>query len=199
MLRLREGLSVRALADAIGMDNGNLSKLENGKAGYSQEVIQKIADVLNVSVGMLFSEPEALEAAVLNMRELPVLSAEQLAVWADPDSFDPSEKQAYLHTNMRMVSRFGFGWVVGDEANAPRFRPGFVLIFDAKRQPAMGTDVIAQDRDGRVYIGQCRISAENEVHFAVVPRNRVYPIVSPATAPGLIIRGTLAEIREYVL
>jgi transcriptional regulator with XRE-family HTH domain len=196
MLRTRAGLSVRALAEAVGTDSGNLSRLENGKSGYSEETLKRIADVLNVSLSMLFSEYETLEAAVRKHREIPVLEAEQLAVWGDPETFEPAEKQAYLQTDRR-VSSFGFGLIVADEANAPKFTKGYALIFDVRRQPSMGSMIVAIDRDKRIYIGHCRLAAPGEDGFSVVPQNRVYPVISSATTQGLTIRGTLVESREY--
>jgi transcriptional regulator with XRE-family HTH domain len=47
-LRQERGLTLRALAEAVGVDFTYLSKIENGKAGYlpGAETIRALADVL---------------------------------------------------------------------------------------------------------------------------------------------------------
>lgn len=195
---MQEGLSVRALADAVGTDPGNLSRIENGKSGYSEDVLKRIAEVLNVSISMLFSEHDVLQAALLRTRQVPILSALQLAAWADPDSFEHEEKQAYLYADMRRVSSFGFAVTIEDDANAPDFYTGDDLIFDVKKQPKMGSVIIAQGDDLKVFIGQCRLGRREHGEFAVIPYNRVFPITSSDEVSNLRIRGTLVEIRKYI-
>jgi len=47
-LRRKEGLTLRALADAVNVDFSYLSKIENGKAGYlpGADLIRSLADAL---------------------------------------------------------------------------------------------------------------------------------------------------------
>lgn len=53
-LRLKRGLNISELANAIDSDVGNISRLERAKQGYSDEMIRKIADFFGVPVGLLF-------------------------------------------------------------------------------------------------------------------------------------------------
>jgi len=54
-LRKAQKMTISELAQAIGGDVGNLSRLERGQQGYSDNSLKKIAEALNVPVAELFS------------------------------------------------------------------------------------------------------------------------------------------------
>lgn len=54
-LRIKKGLNISDLANAVESDVGNISRLERAKQGYSDEMIRKIADFFAVPVGDLFN------------------------------------------------------------------------------------------------------------------------------------------------
>ncbi|MGC6389686.1 XRE family transcriptional regulator [Ewingella sp. S1.OA.A_B6] len=57
-LRNARKLTLQKLADMIDSDVGNLSRLERGKQGFSEQMLQKVADALSVPVVELFSDDE---------------------------------------------------------------------------------------------------------------------------------------------
>ena len=60
-LRLARGLTMNDLADAVGVDQANISRLETGKQkSFTEQSLNKIANALNVSLGELFipSDPK---------------------------------------------------------------------------------------------------------------------------------------------
>ena len=201
VLRQQLGISLRGLAKASGIDMATLSRLENGKGGYSQESIAAIAKALYVSEGVLFADNAVVEAAAVQMRKVPLLSAEQLLAWQGADSLDFEENQPYLHADLRRVGRHSFALRMHDGSNMPAIQIGDDLIFDAGRAAHPGSIVAAQDRDGRIYIGRLAPRPSNvgeEANFEVVPSDPVYFSPSPVTAPGLQIKGTLVERRTYL-
>lgn len=54
-IRKANKMTLSELALRVGSDVGNLSRLERGKQGYSEPMVQKIADALSVPVSELFS------------------------------------------------------------------------------------------------------------------------------------------------
>lgn len=56
MLRSSQNLSQRKLALMINVDYSYLCNIENGKANATIDVIEKIANGLNVRIGDLFSD-----------------------------------------------------------------------------------------------------------------------------------------------
>jgi len=55
--REHRGLTVEALADAIGMAKGNLSKIERGINPYTQHTIERMASALKCSAAELLARP----------------------------------------------------------------------------------------------------------------------------------------------
>jgi transcriptional regulator with XRE-family HTH domain len=195
------GLSLRALAEGAGMDAGNLSKLENGKTGYGQASIERIAEILHVSVGVLFADTDVVEAAALSMRPVPILTPKQLAMWRGPDGTDFEIEPECVHIEMERVSRYVFALRVEDDSNVPDLLLGDLVIFDAKKQPRRGIVVAGQDDAGAIYLGRFRSLAAvgNTPLFEIIPRDPVYGAASPVTTKGLAIRGTSVEIRRPVV
>lgn len=54
--RLALKITLLELEKRTGINNGNLSKIENGKLGYSQDSIEKISTALGVTKSQLFSD-----------------------------------------------------------------------------------------------------------------------------------------------
>jgi transcriptional regulator with XRE-family HTH domain len=64
-LRERAGLSVRALAEQAGFSASFISQLENGVVSPSIASLEKIASMLGMTLGDLFSASEATDVAVI--------------------------------------------------------------------------------------------------------------------------------------
>lgn len=58
----RRGLTSVALADSLGVSKATVSYWLNGKVFPTQEMMEKIADTLNVPVWHLFADPEQVLA-----------------------------------------------------------------------------------------------------------------------------------------
>jgi phage repressor protein C with HTH and peptisase S24 domain len=62
-LRKEKGLTLNQLAAQIESDVGNLSRLERDQQGYTDALLNKIADALGVAKAVLFMEESELEGA----------------------------------------------------------------------------------------------------------------------------------------
>ena len=198
-LRKQLGLSLKALATAADIDQGNLSKLERGEAGYSREALERIARVLHVSVGVLFSETSAVEAAALRMREVPVLTPKELLLWKGSGSLALSEEHRTLHADLENISRHSFAVRISEPDNSPWFEVGDELLFDAGRHPKANDIVLAQETSGRLVIGRFRpvtVEAGHEPRFDIIPLGLRVPVARGAGIK-LHLRGTLTESRRY--
>ncbi|MFU9135706.1 XRE family transcriptional regulator [Erwinia tasmaniensis] len=65
-LRKANNMTLHELALRVESDVGNLSRLERGRQGYSDALLQKIADALTVPVSELFSSGELNNTGVLS-------------------------------------------------------------------------------------------------------------------------------------
>jgi transcriptional regulator with XRE-family HTH domain len=49
-VRVRRGLTLQAVADAVGFDTGNLSRMEQGKQPASRDMAERLAAYFNYEV-----------------------------------------------------------------------------------------------------------------------------------------------------
>jgi len=61
--RMATGMKLEPFAELVGMDAGNLSKLERGKQGYTSERLEAIAAALGTTASQLLAEAESLTPA----------------------------------------------------------------------------------------------------------------------------------------
>ncbi len=60
--KFRDNMTLEELGHRIGMTASNLSMLERGERGYTQETIEAIANALNTSVAALLTRAPSREA-----------------------------------------------------------------------------------------------------------------------------------------
>jgi len=75
--RKYRGLTQEQLAERVGMSKGNISQLEQGVQGYSQEGLEALADALQCEPGQI----------------LNVDPSKDNAIWSIWDQAKPSERQ----------------------------------------------------------------------------------------------------------
>lgn len=74
-LRKEKGMTLSELALRVDSDVGNLSRLERGKQGYSEQILQKIASALDVKISVLFSSDE--DISTVNKYSIESLKKEE--------------------------------------------------------------------------------------------------------------------------
>ncbi len=55
--RKHRGMTIAELADAVGISEGSLSRIETAKQGYKQEFLEKAAEVLGCTPAQLIATP----------------------------------------------------------------------------------------------------------------------------------------------
>ena len=69
-LRTERKLSMRELAEKIGITHAHISKLENEKSSPSVDLLQNIADYFNVDISYFFIKDDELDGFTDNERDL---------------------------------------------------------------------------------------------------------------------------------
>jgi len=72
-LRRVRKLTLKQLADQVGISEGHMSKIENDKTQPSVGVLHKITQSLHVTIGLLFNEKNGHEQPVSRAGERPVI------------------------------------------------------------------------------------------------------------------------------
>jgi SOS-response transcriptional repressor LexA len=139
-LRKARGWTILELATRVDSDVGNISRLERGVQGYSDDMLRKIADALECSVADLFSGEVNTEPGPDIQGRVPLISWVQAGVWSEIiDNFSPGDAEEWIpcpvsHSPSTFVLR-----VRGESMFNPHGRPSFQdgdLIFVDPDRPA---------------------------------------------------------------
>jgi transcriptional regulator with XRE-family HTH domain len=77
LFRKRAGLTQKQLAILLEMSDANISRIEQGRQPYKQDIIEKMADILKVHPSDLVSDPQAEPELVADLRKLLMDASEQ--------------------------------------------------------------------------------------------------------------------------
>ncbi|WMD23329.1 XRE family transcriptional regulator [Achromobacter seleniivolatilans] len=201
------GWTILELANRIGSDVGNLSRLERGKQGFSDEILAKIADALGCSVGELFTGAPAesnIQVAAIGSRRIPLLSYVQAGALSESVVPYPSPSpDDWLLTDLDL-SRNAFalrikGLSMYSPMNEESFNEGDIVVIDPAVEPLPGDFVVAKNGDHEATFKKYRprgVTERGEMVFELVPLNPDYPSVRSDVSAVQII-GTMVEHRRY--
>jgi len=219
-LRKQRGLTLNQLATEVGSDVGNLSRVERGVQGYSEQILGKIAAALQVPIATLFLDvdhikpkgpwPETpdnlvlvpydvnVSPAIVGARPVPVISAIQAGQLKDMENpYSPGDGYSVEYTDQKL-SRWAFALEVEGQSMAPVFQPGDRIIVDPDIAPQPGDYVIARNGSDQATFKKYRprgIDANGEMVFELVPLNDDYPTMRSDTE-RLIVIGVVTEHRK---
>jgi SOS-response transcriptional repressor LexA len=221
-LRKQQGLTLNQLATEIGSDVGNLSRIERGVQGYSDQIINKIAGALRVPVAELFIDPdiahikpknpsdgkwknyfsslfdENVASAMIGMRPVPVISAVQAGQLKDMENpYSPGDGYSIEYTDQKL-SRWAFALEVEGQSMTPTFQPGDRIIVDPEIAPQPGDYVIARNGSDQATFKKYRprgVDDRGNMVFELVPLNDDYPTMRSDTE-HLIVIGVVTEHRK---
>lgn len=150
--RLARGLTQKQLGEMVGLDNGNLSRLEKGKQGASQATLDAICTALGISLsGAIAANTMRLNAENTGIpsSSAPVILFGQIATWiAEMENFKKQDAAAWIACPVEHGPRTFAVIVVGESmhspASAPSFADGDYAFCDPDKAPRNGGLVIAQ-------------------------------------------------------
>lgn len=196
------GMTLEDLAFQIGGDNGNLSRLERGKQGYSDEMLRKIAKALGCSVADLFAGAEResnVQRVPIGTRRIPLISYVQAGHMTEAvDAYAVGDAEEWLLTDLDLSSG-AFALRIKGDSMLPEFREGDVVIIDPAVLPLPGDYVVAKNGENEATFKKYRPKGLNEQGQQVielVPLNEDYPSIRSDITPIQII-GTMVEHRRY--
>lgn len=201
-LRKERGWKVIDLASAVGSDVGNISRLERGKQGYSDEMLRKIAAALGCAVVDFFVEQPASSNVApipLGSRRIPLISYVQAGHMTEAvDPYSVGDGADWLLTDLDL-SAHAFALRIKGDSMLPEFREGDTVIIDPCVHPLPGDYVVAKNGENEATFKKYRPRGVNEHGqqvFELVPLNEDYPSMRSDITPIRII-GTMVEHRRY--
>lgn len=195
-------MTLEELALQIGRDNGNLSRLERGKQGYSDDLLRKIAQAFGCTVADLFAGAEQDSNIVqvpLGTRRIPLISSVQAGTMTEAvDPYALGDAAEWMLTDLEL-SQNAFALRIKGDSMLPEFRESDTVIIDPAIQPMPGDYVVAKNGENEATFKKYRprgVNEQGQQVFELVPLNEDYPSMRSDFTPIRII-GTMVEHRRY--
>ena len=190
------------LANRVDSDTGNLSRVETGKQGASEDMLRKIAQALGCTVADLFAGAEGaanVAPAPLGTRRIPLISYVQAGHMTEAiDSYAVGDAAEWMLTDLDL-SINAFALRIKGDSMMPEFREGDTVIIDPSIAPLPGDYVVAKNGDNEATFKKYRprgINERGDQVFELVPLNDDYPSMRSDLSHIQII-GTMVEHRRY--
>ena len=200
-LRKARGWTILELANRIDSDVGNISRLERGKQGYSDEMLRKIAQALGCSVADLFSGAEResnVSQVPLGTRRIPLVSYVQAGHMTEAvDPYALGDADEWMLTDLDLSAN-AFALKIKGDSMLPDFRPGDRVLIDPEVTPRPGDFVAARNTKQEATFKKYRVRGIDESGaeiFELVPLNDNYPVLR-SDEHHLVVIGTMIEHRR---
>lgn len=193
-IRKAKGLTILELSTRVGSDVGNISRLERGVQGYSQDMLERIADALGVVVADLFSTEENVEDLAMRGR-VPLISWVAAGNWSNVnDPYVVGDAEDWLACPVKHGPKTYALRVKGDSmhnlGSRPSFEDGDIIFVDPDRHAAHRSLVIARlDDEHQTTFKRLLIDGDKTMLEALNPAwpNRIFQVNNNATICGVVI------------
>lgn len=193
-LRKAKDMTILELANQVGSDVGNISRLERGEQGYSQAILERIASALGVAVADLFTPDQNVEDLATRGR-VPLISWVAAGNWcstAEPRT--ASDAEEWLPCPVRHGPRTFALRVKGDSMYNPTGRPSFedsdIIFVDPDRTAEhRSLVVVCLDEENTSTFKRLLIDGDTKMLEALNPSwpDRIIRINGNATICGVVI------------
>lgn len=193
-IRKAKGLTILELSTQVGSDVGNISRLERGVQGYSQDMLERIAGALGVVVADLFSTEENVEDLAMRGR-VPLISWVAAGHWCNVnDPYAVGDAEDWLACPVKHGPKTYALRVKGDSMHNPGSRPSFedgdIIFVDPDRDAAHRSLVVARlDDENQATFKRLLIDGDKKMLEALNPSwpNRIFQVNGNATICGVVI------------
>lgn len=187
-LRKKKGLSSDKLAELVGREGSFIRRLETGRFKNIPDEIEKIAQVLGVSLADLLEEhdekrPPSLEKIAKRVNFLPVVAAVRAGPPGEPVQFKYAEKTYPYVGKLPCKENECFVIEVDGDSMEPTLERGdFVLVKKIEAYPMQFPEnfenkiVVAANEEWEYTIKRLK-KIDNQ--YFLVPDNPEYPIQKP--------------------
>ncbi len=199
-LREKRKLSGTQLAIRAELDQSYLSKLEKGKAGFSEEGLTKIARALNTTVSDLFGADNVAPITLLSRNRVPLLDYQHAGrLVASKSSVAAADVSEYVTVDFERVHDL-FALRIRGTSMLPEFKEGDVVIIERNLTPQPGDYVVAsvQAETEGVFKRYKVLRTEQDKGdvYALVPLNDDFPTLRSDELEMKVV-GTMIEHRKY--
>lgn len=199
-LRKKAQLSGVELAARAGLNQSYLSKLERGRAGYSAEGIEALANALGVGLADVFGS-SGMTPVPVGGRLIPILDFIPAGLPGGvAQTFRNDDVSGYIACDLRDPDEL-FGMIIKGRSMEPEFREGDTIIVRYGLMPHPGNYVVATDTELRESTfkkyKEIGTDANGRTVFALVPLNDDYPTLRSDERPLKIVGTMVRHTRDY--
>lgn len=200
-IRKSKNMTILELANHIGSDVGNISRLERGVQGYSQDILEKIAHALGVKISDLFSPESNIEELTIKGR-VPLISWVAAGKWCDVDNpYETGDAEDWIICPVKHSNKTYALKIKGDSMHNPGGKPSFddgdIIFVDPERAYNHRSYVVAHLNDeNQATFKRLLIDGSRRMLEALNPAwpNRIFEINEDATICGVVI----ARLESFV-
>lgn len=193
-IRKSKNMTILELANQIGSDVGNISRLERGVQGYSQDILEKIALALDVKISDLFTSESNIEELAIKGR-VPLISWVAAGKWCNVSNpYEAGDAEDWIICPVKHSTKTYALKVKGDSMHNPGGKPSFddgdIIFVDPERNFDHRSYVIVRlDDENQATFKRLLIDGNRRMLEALNPAwpNRIFEINEDATICGVII------------
>ncbi|MFD1246109.1 helix-turn-helix domain-containing protein [Paralysiella testudinis] len=193
-------MTLEQLANEIGSDSGNLSRIERGQQDITTEKLQVIARALNCTASELVTtEVTPPPSLPLGYTRVPVLNEKQILEWDKIFChINHFEFKDWLITDIGIPAH-SFSWTINDLSMSPDFEIGDRIIIHPKIRPSAGDYVIGINPQGCVIFRKFRdrgVGDDGVQIFELFPQNLDF-VAYLSSRDKIELLGVMVEHRKY--
>jgi SOS-response transcriptional repressor LexA len=164
-IRKERQLTLEQVALPAGTDTGNLSRIERGLQGASEDLLNVLADVLGVHPSRLLQDADVLSPAPVlrEFKNVPIVGAVQGGDNGFLTEIDYPTGYGDGHLTYPAKDNNTYALKVKGDSMRPRIKNNEFIIIEPNHQPQPGDDVIVCTRDGRKMVKELLYIRDGEV------------------------------------
>lgn len=188
-LRKRKGLTLDQVAEAIEVNKGSISKIENGKQGYTGEFIEKIARALETTPLEIYeiAERGGIEDGPDVKGTVPIISWVQAGAWNEAiDNLRTGEGERVQTTYRAKPHTYALR--VRSDSMEPKFPDGCIIIVEPEEDPLPGKFVVVRQNGNEATFKQLIKDGDTLLLKPLNSRYPIMPLTDDAVFCGVVKR-----------
>jgi len=186
------------LAEKAGTSAQHLNSMKKGRRGVGKHLLKRLADALNVPVGMLLVDKAEFEVRkygpvlVFTPNEMNTIQSFLSGTFQS----GAKEKNRMTISASQKVGKRAFGIEIIDHAMAPRFLPGDIAVIDPDSK-GENEGIYAIIISGNVLIRRIKHlpdKANHQTEIRIVADNGQEPDIICKNGANLVILGKVVEL-----
>lgn len=188
------GWTLEDMEQRVGIDNGNLSRLERGIQGYTPETIQKIAAALGITLSELYAGNANVEN-VEHQGQIPQISWVAAGKWCEiEDLFSVGDAERWwicpVKHGPRTIALKIKGLSMYNPGGPVSFAEGNIIFVDPDKEYQHGSLVVVRlENSNEATFKKLIIDGDKKFLEALNPAwpDRIFPINDNASICGVVI------------